>query len=292
MKTSFFAAFRARTAAADPLLRSPRITGKLVKLSLAGAFLTFASIGWASAGACLNPSGTTVAGCTTVDGNFSSFITPVNNDFSAPDVGSNYLYNPTLADQGGSGWTFDSIGTAGGGTNDNGALIYGSEWYAGTPPGGSQVAGLQQFSGTTAEASISQEITGFAVGQSYGVDFYIALRNGKCSCVTGGLPNTPNPGDTIEVLLGGQLLGTFTPSTATWTEITTGTMVANSTTMDLEFVSASGGTLSSRELDTLIDDVMVGEETPEPSTLILAAGGLAFLAGRRRLRTRRNQFVA
>lgn len=270
-----------KTPNSTPMCTRTGTSRNLFGLAVAGA-LAFAGIGWASTGACLNPSGTAVSGCSTLDVTFSSFITPANNDFSSAGVGTNYLYNPTVADQGGSGWTFTSVGTPGGGSGDNGALIYGSQWYAGTAPGGSQVAGLQQFSGTTAEASISQEVSGFTVGDSYGVQFYDALR------VTPG-SNTTEPGDTIEVLLGGQLLGTFTPSTSTWTEVTTGTMIATSGTMDLEFVSASGGTLSSSEVDTLLDDVMIGEvgdPTPEPASLILAAGGLAFLLGWRKLRTR------
>lgn len=267
--------------AAGAPLRRP-LVASLARLAFASAFLSFAGLGWASTGACLNPAGTSVSGCSTVDLTFSSFITPANNNFVSAGVGTNFLYNPTLADQGGSGWTFNSVGTPGGGSGDNGALIYGSQWYATTPPGGPQVAGLQQFSGTTAEASISQEISGFTAGQSYGVEFYTALRNG----VT---PNNPEPGDKIEVLLGGQLLGTFIPSTETWTSVTTGTMVATSSSMNLEFVSASGGTLSSSEVDTLLDDVLVGEvgvTTPEPATLVLAGAGLALLAGWKKLRSR------
>lgn len=232
---------------------------------------------WASTGACLNPSGQWASGCSAVDGSFDGFITPVNNTFNDSSVGSNYQYNPT-----GTGWLFNSVGTAGGGSDDNGALIYGSEWYASAPPDGSQVAGLQQYSGSTTGASISQEVSGFNVGASYAVTFDIDERNGKCSCVTGGQSNTPSAADAIEVILGGVVLGTFTPTTDTWTQVTTGQMVATSSTMDLEFYSASTGVLSTSQVNSLFTDVMIEDPTPEPATLALVGGGLLLLAGLRR----------
>lgn len=252
-----------------------------IRLDMRAAFfcvaLLFGGSAWASTGACLNPSGGTVSGCSAVDGTFSGFITPANNDFSSADVGTNYLYNPSIADQGGSGWTFSSIGTPGGGSNDNGALIYGSQWYTTAPPAGTQVAGLQQFSGSTAGASISQDISGFTAGDDYAVTFDIDLRS------------SGNPGDAIEVILGGQILGTFTPTTNTWTPVTTGMMAATSTTMNLEFYSASLGTLSSSEVDTLFTDVSIGDlgdPAPEPATLALIGGGLLLMAATLKRRKR------
>jgi hypothetical protein len=250
-------------------------------VALAGAFLGLAGVGWASSTSCSSSSGS--SGCSSVDQAFSGTpaITPVNNDFQSADVGSNYLYNPTLTDQGGSGWTFSSIGTAGGGSNDNGALIYGSEWYADTAPGGSQVAGLQQFSGSTSQASISQEISGFTVGADYDVSLYMTER--------AYLGKNPSAGDTIEVLLGGQVLGTFTPTTMTWTPVTTSVMQATATTMNLEFLSTSTGVLSTSEVDTLFTDVSIfdpGDPTgvPEPASYLLVGGTLLMLAGLRKLR--------
>lgn len=252
-----------------------------VRLRARAAFLcvavSLAGSAWASTGACLNPSGQTVSGCSAVDGTFSGFITPADNTFSSSGVGTNYLYNPTIADQGGTGWTFSSIGTAGGGTNDNGALIYGSQWYASAPPSGSQVAGLQQFSGSTTGASISQDVSGFTVGQDYAVTFDISERNGTCSSCA------PEAGDQIEVILGGVVLGTFTPTTDSWTQVTTGMMTATSSTMDLEFYSASLGTLSTSEVDALFTDVEIGDPSPlftgapEPATMAMVGGGLMLL---------------
>jgi PEP-CTERM motif len=254
-----------------------------IRMHVRAAFLwvavSFAGNAWASTGACMNPSGQTVTGCFAVDGTFSGFITPADNQFSSADVGTNYLYNPTVADQGGSGWTFSSTGNTGG-SNANGALIYGSQWYADAPPSGSQVAGLQQFSGSTSEASISQEVSGFTVGSDYAVTFDMAER--------AYLGKNPSAGDTIEVLLGGQILGTFTPTTMTWAPVTTGEMKATSTTMNLEFLSTSIGVLSTSEVDTLLTDVLIDDPTgvPEPATLALVGGGLLLVAAAARRRKR------
>ncbi len=236
----------------------------------------FASASWASSSSCTTSGN---SGCASVDADFSalSVIVPANNDFNSSGVGTNYLYNPTIADQGGSGWEFNSVGTAGGGSNDNGALIYGSQWYAATPPGGPDVAGLQQFSGSTQEASISQEVSGFNVGSLYDVNFYIAQRDDSFFGA--------EPGDAIEVVLGGQILGTYTPKTTTWTPITTGLVQATSTSMDLQFVSTSTGLLSTPEVDALFDDVTIDDPdaVPEPSSLTLAGGALMLFVGLRKV---------
>ncbi len=249
-----------------------------------GAFLclalSFAGSAWASTGACLNPSGQTVSGCSAVDGTFSGFIIPGNNEFSSAATGTNYLYNPSGTD-----WTFSSNGNTGG-PNSNGALTYGSEWYYTAPPAGTQVAGLQHFSGSTSGASISQDISGFTVGIDYAVTFDIDERNALCNCVTGGVAGSPADGDAIEVLLGGQVLGTFTPTTDTWNQVTTGMTVATSTTMNLEFYSASLGTLSTSEVDSLFTDVTIEDPTPEPATLALVGGGLLLIAAVVRRRRR------
>lgn len=248
-------------------------------VALAGVFLSLASVGWASSSSCSDPSGS--SGCSSVDSTFSAII-PANSTFESADVGTNYLYNPTIADQGGSGWTFDSNGNTGG-ADANGALIYGSTWYADAPPSGSQVAGLQQFSGSTSEASISQDISGFTVGADYDVTFDIAQR--------AYLGKNAAAGDTIEVLLGGQILGSFTPTTMTWTPVTTSVMQANSGSMTLEFLSTSTGVLSTSEVDTLFTNVSIDDPgpvgAPEPATFVLVGGTLLLLAGLRKLRALR-----
>ena len=241
-------------------------------LLLCAAMLPFfASASWAGTSSCSTAGSS--SGCSSVDQSFSglSVIIPANNDFNSSGVGTNYLYNPTLADQGGSGWEFNSVGTPGGGSNDNGALIYGSQWYAGTAPGGPDVAGLQQFSGSTQAASISQLVSGFTVGADYDVSFYMAQRDIQTLGVSAG--------DTIQVLLGGQILGTYTPTTTTWTPVTTGVMQATASTLNLEFVSTSVGALSTPEVDTLFDDVIINDPNPapEPSTMALAGGVLVLL---------------
>ena len=255
-----------------------------IRNAFLGALLCVAGTAWGSTGACLNTSGQTVSGCSAVDVAFSSFMIPVNNDFSAPVVNTNYLYNPTLADQGGTGWVFTSSGVAGGGSNDSGALIYGSEWYSTAPPAGTQAAGLQQFAGSTTAASISQDVSGFTIGSDYAVTFNIDDRSAPCTCAAADEPGAP-----IEVLLGGQILGTFTPTSNTWTPVTTGMMTATSTSMTLSY-SPGAGTISSSEIDSLLTDVMIGDpsDAPEPATLGLIAGGLALLAGLRRVMTAGN----
>jgi hypothetical protein len=241
--------------------------------AFAGAFLMFASVSSASTGSCASPDGS--AGCSTVDQAFLSIV-PANNSFEGGDpAGTNFIYNPSIATQGGTGWTFNSSGgnTGGGG----GALIYGSNWYAAPAPDGGEVAGLQQFTGSTAQASISQVINGFIVGNFYDVNFDIAQRDIPALGIS--------PGDTIEVLLGGQILGTYTPTTTTWTAVTTSTIQAATTSMNLQFLSMSTGTLASSEVDTLFDDVIIADPVPEPAAFWLVAGSLGLLAAGRKMRT-------
>jgi hypothetical protein len=169
-------------------------------------------------------------------------IDVLNNSFESPAYGNGgYQYLGGLVDS----WTY---GGGSGVANEN------SPWFAGTPPDGNQAAFCQQTS-----CSISQTISGFTVGDSYTVSFYEAGRPGYSA-------------EPIEVMLGGVDLGTFTPGSLSFNEVTTGPMDANNTTMTLEFL---GGNSSGNDWDTALDLVTIQSvsSVPEPSsvTLLLTA---------------------
>jgi uncharacterized membrane protein len=117
-------------------------------------------------------------------------------------------------------------------------------------------------------------LSGFNIGDMLHVTFYIAERS-----------DVPPP-ETIQVLLGGAPLALYAPASTLWTQQATATTVANSTSLDLEFLATSSGFPSSEE-DTGIDDVVVADlgpsGAPEPSTLgliCLVLGGLVIVRRR------------
>jgi len=166
-------------------------------------------------------------------------IVVVNNSFESP------AYQPVF-----SGWSYltGSFGSWTYGGN-SGVANENTPWFAGTPPDGNQAAFCQQTS-----CSISQTISGFTVGDSYTVSFYEAGRPGYSA-------------ELIEVMLGGVDLGTFTPGSLSFNEVTTGPMDANNTTMTLQFLGAP----EPGDYDTALDLVTIQSvsSVPEPSSVIL-----------------------
>jgi hypothetical protein len=179
-------------------------------------------------------------------------IIVINNSFEIPAFSSGgWSYYSGSPD---GSWTYTSAGVA----NEN------SPWFLGAPPDGTQAAFCQNA------CTISQSLSGFQIGQSYSVSFYMADRPGY------------NPIG-IQVLLGGADLGTYTPvnGNTAFVPVTTTSTIANATTMTLSF----NGVYSEGDVDTALDLVTVNGATaaPEPSSMagIVAAGLLGLLARRR-----------
>jgi hypothetical protein len=181
-------------------------------------------------------------------------ITIVNPSFETPIEGAGgYQYQPT-----GAGWTF-SAGAGIGGT--------GSPWFAGNPPDGTQAAFMQATGDWS--ATISQDLTGFTIGDSYSVTFYVAKRPGSAFA------------DPVQVLLGGTSLGNYLPSTTDFVQETTASLVATATDMTLTFTDQ--GTVSG-DIDSAIDDISINESSvlPEPASILLLGAGLVGLHSLRR----------
>lgn len=181
-------------------------------------------------------------------------VVVTNASFEAPTYTSgNYAYDPT----GVPGWTFS--GRAG-------ISASSSPWFAGAPPDGSQAAFIQSAPSTN--GTISQTLTGFTAGQSYSVTFWIADRPSYSA-------------DPVTVSLGGTNLGTFTPTTTSFVQVTTSTLIASATSMTLVFTGAA----SSGDINSAIDLVSVsGGSTPipEPAGAALLLAGISILYAVRR----------
>jgi hypothetical protein len=165
-------------------------------------------------------------GLDTVGGDNTAFIDNVRITVSAggpsgSDMGfetpavSTYQYNPT-----GTAWTF-----AGG----SGVSANGTAFTSGNPnaPEGVQVAFLQNA------GSMSQSIDGFQAGVSYTVVFAAAQRG-----------NYNHGGQDFQVFLDNTSLGTFTPASASYADLTCAAVTPGAGTHTLKFVG----------LDTAGDD--------------------------------------
>ena len=179
-------------------------------------------------------------------------VTVLNSSFETPSEGSSgYAYQPSGAD-----WTFNTqAGIAGSG----------SPWFSGSPPDGTQAAFIQ--TNATSQGTISQSLSGFTAGQSYSVAFWIAGRPGYIA----------NP---VTVSLGGISLGTYTPGSTAFTQVTTTAIVAGAADLTLLFAGVGSGD----DLDSAIDLVSVNPAlVPEPSSIALVvAGALGLCVARRR----------
>ncbi len=158
-----------------------------------------------------------------------------DSGFEAIPVGAgNYAYDPT-----GSAWTFS--GTPGNGSGISGN---GSGFTSGNPsaPQGSQVAFLQ------GSCSITQSVTGWAAG-SYTLSFDAAQRGNP-----GGVQN-------FEVLIDGNAVGAFEPTTTSYQVYTTTTFTVSAGAHTIEFLgmNSAGGD------DTdFLDDVTVAVASAPP----------------------------
>jgi hypothetical protein len=136
-------------------------------------------------------------------------------------------------------WT----GTAGFGLA-NGSGSWGTAGHS-----GNQYAYLQSANAVdTDQGSMQQTVSGFVVGATYHVTFWMARRNGN----VGG-----NVGEPIRVLADSNLI---LPSTAPtndglWGSVTTGTFVATSSVMTITITTDPPGI--GQDQATLIDDVAI-----------------------------------
>jgi hypothetical protein len=174
-------------------------------------------------------------------------VTVVNYSFEDLSMLGSYQYDPS-----GAGWTF---------SGHSAIANYQSAFSFSTPPDGTQVGVLQSVSGYG--SSIDQVLSGLASGDSYTVSFYLA-------------PRSTYPANPVTVSFGGNAIGTFTPSSASF-QLFTATFTAASGSGDLMFLAAPNGA----DLDTGLDLVTVSagtaSATPLPGALPLFASGLGAL---------------
>jgi hypothetical protein len=177
----------------------------------------------------------------------ASTITVANNSFETPSCGTCYA-------PGGASWTFSATA----GIMGNGNLDIAT-------PDGVQTGWLQYVGGVA--PVISQTLTGFTIGNSYNVNFDYAMRT------------TAADAEPFVVSMDANTLGTFTPGSPTWSNVTSASFVATATSYTLTFTGAKP-VLTASEADSNIDLVTVNDlgvisGTPEPASFVMF--GSAFL---------------
>lgn len=189
-----------------------------------------------------------------------------NPSFESPDVSgetNGFRYNPSLASQGGSGWTFTFNSSTGFGS---GIAHNGSGFGNSVAPDGVQVAILQ------GDSTFSQSVT-FTLGL-YTVSFFDSLRDSgganPFQVTLDGTPLTFNGGTTITP-------GSF----PTFEFRTSDPFTASAGAHTLAFVGHPD--VPGADRTAFIDQVQVNV-VPEPTTIVLLAVGVAAIALRRRAR--------
>lgn len=144
------------------------------------------------------------------------------DSFELPEVSNSHVYNPTLA-----GFTFISnAGIAGNG----------SAWGFAAPDG-DQVVFLQSVP-SAAPGTIRRTVTGLTSGASYRLSFRLAQRPGF----------TANP---VTVRADGVSLGTFTPSSTSFEQVTTQAFQASASTATFELSGSTSSSDAASGLDVL-----------------------------------------
>ncbi|HEX8911892.1 MAG TPA: hypothetical protein VF796_06000, partial [Humisphaera sp.] len=205
-------------------------SGKFAAVAGVGQFAVAIAAGTPSAVASAPAIGTDSAAATvTVTYTGATFppvatiVTPLNAGFETPNVGNGFLYNPTDGN-----WAFaGTAGVAGGA----------SAFTAANPaaPQAAQVAFLQ----TT--GSISQLVDGWQAG-TYQLSFQAAQRAGNAAA------------QDLQVLVDGQVVGTFTPAGTGYQQYVTPQFSATAGSHTVQFVglNSAGG-----DNTVLLDDVRI-----------------------------------
>jgi hypothetical protein len=200
----------------------------------------------------------------------SAAVTVADASFENPSVPGGYEYGVQVGAQNSSNG-IDAAATgvvfgAGSGVQANG-----SAWGFASAPSGVQTAFLQSYDNYT-PGQIAQDVSGLVAGKSYDVSFYIADRPGF------GV----NP---VTVSFGGVALGTFTPASTSFSEVTSGSFVATASTGVITFSTGLNG----GDADIGLDNVSISA-VPEPATwamMLVGFGGMGVA-----MRSRRKQAVA
>jgi hypothetical protein len=197
-----------------------------------------------------------------------------NASFEYPDASNapnvDYIDDPTLAQQGGSGWLFFNGGC---GVAFNGGF-YG---YPGpssgvqNAPDGDQAGVLQKI------AMIQQSLSGFSPGTYYTLSFYAEGRNFQ----TGANPLQVEINNTL--LTFGAYGNTITPPVATnFTYYVSDPFTVNSATNLLSIYGTDYGNAGNLDVTSFIDDVVVVPEPTSFALVMVGAMAMALLYRRRR----------
>lgn len=206
---------------------------------------------------------TTFNGVSLLNGTVSyalSGVAVADNTFSSPNVGAgsnalSYQYQPV-----GASWTFSTTSVSGGA----GITAFGSgnqltKLNTPSPPSGASQVGFVQGNG-----SLSQSITGFSTQKSYILTFSVAQRAEE-------YPNGNNAAESLNVLVGGSSIGTYTPIATNpydpnWTSITTNVFGSSTTTENISFQGNDPTSLNM----LFIDDVTITALSPLNAGKILS----------------------
>lgn len=194
-------------------------------------------------------------------------VVPPNFSFETPNLGSSFQYNPTVAAQGGTGWTFLS---------STGITATGSAFGMQNPPDGNQAAFLQ------ATGSFLQAISGFTAG-IYQLQF---SAQGRSNFGQGPNPFNVQVDGTPLTFAGSPLV---TPAVqSTFTAFLSDAFVLTAGAHTLTFIGTNNGS-GTDDRTSFIDAVrFIGPtaSVPEPSSLVLAScaavGGLGLATWCRR----------
>jgi YD repeat-containing protein len=192
--------------------------GRLVAVSTTGEINNSTTVAYDAAGNRTNFSVTTDG----ASGGGNAIV--ADGSFESPPQNGGYTYDPVV-----SGATF----TGGAGVAGNG-----SAWNFAAAPDGSQVAFIS--GAPTAHGSIALSVTGLTPGATYSVRFYMTQRAGY----------DPNP---VVVSFNGTALGTFTPASTSFTQVTTASFVASGTSgmLNFEGTSTAGAATTTMGVDAV-----------------------------------------
>jgi len=203
--------------------------GTFTPTSTSFAYVTSASFTASAATGTLTFTGTSSSGDISTGLDAISIVaaaapTVANASFETPAMGGGYVYNPTA-----SGASF---------TGRAGIAGNGSGFGFAAAPDGTQVGLLQGWS--SQNGAIALDVAGLTPGATYRIRFSHAQRPGFAA----------NP---VTVSFGGTGLGTYTPASTAFAQVTTAIFTASAATGTVTFTGAA----STADTDTAIDAVTV-----------------------------------